>query len=175
MERFFLNMLMGVAFVLGSQIETEGEDRQGVRGGDLIQGHRLFYVFSLQDPEHRFRARKLQDLVRSHARLVQVVGIARLAAEDASVEALDDFRRRYEISYPLLDPAAAAGDAKLPSALKTRLGQTGDFALLVDPAGQTAGFGTGREMVQLLSLLLQERVSTDVDESTWGKIKELFQ
>ena len=176
MKRVFLNMLISLAFVLGVQVEA-GEEKSGGPGAGIgapVQKYRVFYVFSPQDPEHLLHAHELQDLARPYGRLLQVVGVVRLA-EEADAGVLEDCRRRCELRYPLLDASQVAEDAELPSALKARVGQGGDYLLLVDAAGRPAGEGTGKAVAQLFSLLPRESIPTDVDESTWGKIKELFQ
>ena len=51
----------------------------------------------------------------------------------------------------------------------------GDYAVLLTEGGEVRVQGSGEQMEQALQTLPNHYVSTDVDESTWGKIKELFQ
>ena len=51
----------------------------------------------------------------------------------------------------------------------------GDYAVLLTEGGEVRVQGSGEEMERALQTLPNRYVSTDVDESTWGKIKELFQ
>jgi len=51
-----------------------------------------------------------------------------------------------------------------------------DYAILWSPFdGQVFLTGSGEEVEEILSAQLTASLATDVDESTWGKIKELFQ
>lgn len=51
----------------------------------------------------------------------------------------------------------------------------GDYAVLLTERGEVRVRGSGEQMERALQTLPNRYVSTDVDESTWGKIKELFQ
>lgn len=51
----------------------------------------------------------------------------------------------------------------------------GDYAVLLTEGGEVWVQGSGEQMERALQTLPNRYVSTDVDESTWGKIKELFQ
>ena len=51
-----------------------------------------------------------------------------------------------------------------------------DYVILWSPFdGQVCLTGSGEEVEEILSAQLTASLATDVDESTWGKIKELFQ
>jgi len=51
-----------------------------------------------------------------------------------------------------------------------------DYAVLWDPLdGQVFFTGRGEEVEEILHARMTVSLATDVDESTWGKIKELFQ
>ena len=54
--------------------------------------------------------------------------------------------------------------------------ENSDYALFYDSySGRPLFFGTGEEVAERLKIKSFVNVATDVDESTWGKIKELFQ
>ena len=50
-----------------------------------------------------------------------------------------------------------------------------DYAVLLTKRGQIRAQGSGTQMERVLQSLPKEPISTDIDESTWGKVKELFQ
>tara|TARA_B100001094_G_scaffold170011_1_gene164448 strand:- start:454 stop:840 length:387 start_codon:yes stop_codon:yes gene_type:complete len=51
-----------------------------------------------------------------------------------------------------------------------------EYALLYNAhSGRTLFSGTGEEVAEILNVRIIGSLATDVDESTWGKIKELFQ
>lgn len=158
MKRIFVGLLIGLTFVLGSRAGIEGLPR------------RIFYLFSPQVPEHCQRARDLQRLIDAGGDRVQVVGVVRLAGE--GTEGLESFRHRHGLSYLLLDSTAAP---ELPVFLQEHLGQEGDYVLLLDSDAQILFADTGEGLAQLLADLAPVPLATEVDESTWGKIKELFQ
>ena len=171
MKRILVSISTIFVLVLGLQVEVGGD-----RSGEDVLGqmHRLFYLFSPQVPEQCERARTLQKLVRSHRHQLQVIGVVRVAENDADkADRLEEFRRLHSLSYRLLTAAEALDDAEMPLAVKERLASPGDYVLLFDGDGSTADSGIGRELHRLLEKFAP--VSTDVDESTWGKIKELFQ
>ena len=178
MKRAFVGILIGVFFFLGAQVEVAGERREtpGEEDGDMVGESRLFYLFSAEVAEHLVHARQLQDLVQFRDRRLQIVGIVRGGGDwGRSAASLKDFGRRHGLAYPLLSATRAADDAKLPAILRAQLEREEDYALLVDSSGRLVRVGTGRELGRIFSSLADEDVSTDVDESTWGKIKELFQ
>ena len=175
MKRAFVAILIGVFFFLGAQVEVAGENPGG-EDGDAVGESRLFYLFSAEVAEHLVHARQLQDLLQSQDRRLQIVGIVRGGGDRGrSAGSLEEFGRRHGLAYPLLSAVGAAVDGKLPAVLRAQLERQEDYALLVDSSGRMAGVGTGRELGRFFSSLADEHVSTDVDESTWGKIKELFQ
>ena len=50
-----------------------------------------------------------------------------------------------------------------------------DYAVLLTKRGQIRAQGSGTQMERVLQSLSKGPISTDIDESTWGKVKELFQ
>ena len=50
-----------------------------------------------------------------------------------------------------------------------------DYAVLLTKRGQIRAEGSGTQMEWVLQSLSKGPISTDIDESTWGKVKELFQ
>jgi hypothetical protein len=167
MRRWFSGIAAGLVFTLAA-------GGQGP-GGDADQGgspRRLFYAFSPQVPEHCSRAHLLQRLNPSCGQWLQITGIVRGDPGSGGLEAL---RCRFGLSYPLLAPEAVAADPGLPAELKAPGGGAGDYVLLLDGSGRTLAGGPGEGLAPLLAGLAREILSTDVDDSTWGKIKELFQ
>jgi hypothetical protein len=164
MKRVFANTFISFVLLLAFQSGVEAE-RHGSPGDDRLP--RLFYSFSLRVPEQRDYACALQKIVRSCAHRLQVVGVVRDGAE------LEAFRRRHDLSYPLRHLSEALKDPELPVEIRAWLERAENRFLLQDRDGRTVGTGAGTEPEQLLAVL--GLVPTDVDESTWGKIKELFQ
>ena len=171
MKRISLHISTVFLLVLGLQVEVGGEKSESDAVGRM---HRLFYLFSLQVPEQCDRACTLQNMVRPYSHQLQVIGVVRAVGSDEEEGVfLEEFRRHHALSYRLMTVAAALDDAEMPPAVKGRFTAPEDYALLLDRDGRLVASGTGQELHRLLGAFAP--VSTDVDESTWGKIKELFQ
>ena len=178
MKGFFTSSLIGLVFVLGIHQGALGEEGDGAfeRGTrSETPAYRLFYVFSPDKPSHRFHARELQELAELHRPRLQITGIVRWAQTDrASAEILKEFRTRNGLSYELLSTTAARRNPEVPAELKRKFSAADDCAVLVDAAGESAAVGSGREFTRMLSALRPEGIRTEVDDTTWGKIKVLF-
>ncbi len=149
MKRIFLLLLGGIMLV-GSGDAIDGE--RGWHYGSGTLG--LLYIYSSADSGHIERILRLRDLAENSARPFDLVVIAR-AAESA-----------------VMDLKVATG---LKVALVERMGRDGDYAVLVEADGSIRVRGSGREIERLLERSGSAFVSTDISESTWGKIKDLFQ
>jgi len=168
MKRLWMSTLVGLFCLFGFQVEVGGE------GDDNSFGRTLIYAFSAQVPEECERAQLAQELARPHQHRLQLLGVVRGAGGAALArEELETVRRRYRLSYPLLDVAAALEDANLPREFKERLRREGDWVLLLERDGNSVYEMEGEDLEQIFAGL--GSVSTDIDESTWGKIKDLFQ
>lgn len=171
MKHILINISTVFVLVLGFQVEVGGEKSESDAASRM---HRLFYLFSLQVPQQCDRACILQKLARPYSHQLEVIGVVRAAGSDVEEgHALDEFRRRHALSYSLMTAAAALDDPQTPAAVKERLTASEDYVLLLDGDGRPAAAGTGQELHRLLGAFAP--VSTDVDETTWGKIKVLFQ
>ena len=136
--------------------------------------HTLFYFFSPDDSRQQSRARQLEDAVRRYDRL-QVIGIVR-EATGVSDEGLEDFRRAHGLTYELFRIVdASAKLERLPVELQRRLeASNDDYAVLVD-GRQVVAEAAGEGLDTVLAAAVASGISTEIDESTWGKIKVLFQ
>ena len=135
---------------------------------------RLFYVFSAEDAAQRLGARHLDQWNEDHGRPLWVVGLVQHQNDPAAMEQL---RLQEGLSFQLVCAAAAQQDPGLPAELSGHLDSAAGFVLLVDGKGRAAASGEGAELDQVLdraALLLGGLAATEVDESTWGKVKEIF-
>ena len=111
---------------------------------------RVYYLFSPDIVEQRQRAEHLQRLLRD--RLLVVIN-----------------RDEWSADSPAVVAAAAVVEASdFPAFLKERLDAESDYFALWD-----AGIlrtGPGRDLEELITV----DIVTEVDESTWGKVKDLF-
>ncbi|NUM88215.1 MAG: hypothetical protein HUU37_03335 [Bdellovibrionales bacterium] len=133
---------------------------------------RLFYLFSADDASLRLGAAHLDRWNQDHGRPLQVLGVVQ---HRSGTEALEQLRFEEGISFPLVGAAAQPPD--LPAELSRQLDNPAGFVLLLDGTGRAAAAGSAAELNQVLAraaLLLGAQVSTEVDESTWGKVKEIF-
>ncbi len=111
---------------------------------------RVYYLFSPDIVEQRLRAEHLQRLLRD--RLLVVIA-----------------RDEWSADSPTVVAAAAVVEAPgFPAFLKEQLDAESDYFALWD-----AGIlwtGPGRDLEKLIAV----DIVTEVDESTWGKVKDLF-
>lgn len=150
----------------------------GAAGAQQVAGQsqptQLFYVFSADDAAQRLGARHLDRWNEDHGRPLLVMGLVQHQGDPAVLEQL---RLQEGISFQLVCAAAAQQNPGLPAELSGHLESAAGFVLLVDAQGRAAASGAGAELDQVLdraALLLGTQVSTEVDESTWGKVKEIF-
>lgn len=134
----------------------------------------LYYVFSADDAAQRLGARHLDQWNEDHGRPLLVMGLVQHRGDPAVMEQL---RLQEGLSFQLVCAAAARQDPDLPAELSGHLDSAAGFVLLVDAKGRAAASGEGAELNQVLdraALLLGGMAATEVDQSTWGKVKEIF-
>lgn len=166
MRRFFT---IGCAVLAG--ILLLDSEAYGAEDGPQ---HTLFYLFSVDDERHLGRALQLEEAIWRLSERVQVVGVVRLAA-DGDARSLVALRQQHGFTYELVDATDSSVLQRLPIVLHQRLQKTAsDYAVLVDVAGTVALADTGEQLTSVLAGLTLQRVATEIDESTWGKIKVLF-
>ena len=173
-RRVLVGMLISLAFLMGTQAEMRGGDRpSGAHSGETAV---LFYLFSPAVPDQVRQVRLLREAVSWNPGLRMVGVIQESGTGDGIEEAVESIDLRPERTFSLvrLEEIQLQADPCLPRAVVGR-GADGDYAVLVDGAGNLLREGTGRELYRFLASFSPGPISTDVDDSTWGKIKELFQ
>ena len=128
----------------------------------LPEDSRVFYVFSYDEVPQRQRALSLWEqwsrlkgeVKRTQDAAQRFVAIAR----DGQVPAVE--------GLTLWSVAMAAQSPDVPAYIKVRLDDDGDYFAAIDPEGALYLAGPGQDLLQPLA--------TEVDESTWGKVKDLF-
>jgi len=176
MKRFITGGLLGFAFIFICQglagAEGLGTPESGIR---LKAQLHLFFVFSPNNPQQQIHARQLQGLASRFEDRLQVTGIVRpRQGEEMDAVGLEDLRTHIGLSYELLGVAAADLDPKVPVAVKDEFGRATDFVLLADTSGKPILVGDGHDLLQIVSALDLDPMRTEVEENTWGKIKQLF-
>ena len=121
----------------------------------LPEDSRVFYVFSHDRTPQRQRVLQLWQQFSAQDAEQRFIAIARDEQVLAAVEDLT-----------LWSVAMAAQSPKVPAYIKARLDADGDYFAAVDSEGTLYLAGPGQNLLQPLS--------TEVDESTWGKVKDLF-
>ena len=127
-------------------------------GSDEIQAlpedSRVFYVFSPDRDLQRQRVLQLWQQLGTQNAEEWFVAIAR----EGQVPAIE--------GLTLWSAALAAQSPEVPAYIKARLDADGDYFAAVDSAGALFLAGPGQDLLHPLS--------TEVDETTWGKVKDLF-
>lgn len=137
-----------------------GSGETAKRGEDATE--RLYYFFSLEDARQRERAVDLQRLVQPFGADLEVMGIV----PDVSKSDVD-------VSYELV--ARGTAQIEMSAELESFFDYENDHAVLVDEEGHVVANGSGSDLGRVLAHVGNRGVVTEIDESTWGKIKELFQ
>lgn len=116
----------------------------------LPEDSRVFYVFSPDREPQRQRALQLW----------RQLGVQRFVAiaRDGQVPVAE--------GLTLWSAAMAAQSPAVPAYIKARLDADGDYFAATDSAGTLRLAGPAQDLLQPLA--------TEVDESTWGKVKDLF-
>ena len=150
-----------------------------IAGGHGAAPHRLLYLFDPRVEVQAARAEQLADLIEPHRDLLEIVGIVRSAgpAEEASLQpVLSSEAPAFEIlnADRLLARSRISDEAR--DWLRGVLPQSGDF-FAFDSGTWIDLTGRGREAGEGMAgylRLIGTGASTDIDFSTWGKVKELF-
>ncbi len=122
---------------------------------DLPEDSRVFYVFSHDRTPQRQRILQLWQQFSAQDAEQRFIAIAR----DEQVLAMAE-------GLTLWSAAMAAQSPEVPAYIKARLDADGDYFAAIDSEGTLYLAGLGQDLLQPLS--------TEVDESTWGKVKDLF-
>ncbi len=141
---------MGLVLLLVTASEIGSSQIQ-----DLPEDSRVFYVFSPDRAPQRQRVLQLWQQFSAQDAEQRFIAIARDEQVLAAVEGLT-----------LWSAALAAQSPEVPAYIKARLAADGDYFAAVDSEGSLYLSGLGQDLLQPLS--------TEVDESTWGKVKDLF-
>ena len=141
---------MGLVLLLVAASEANSGDIQ-----ILPEDSHVFYVFSHDRAPQRQRVLQLWQQFSDQDAEQRLVAIARDEQVLAEVEGLT-----------LWSTAMAAQSPEVPAYIKARLYADGDYFAAVDSEGTLHLAGPGHDLLQPLS--------TEVDESTWGKVKDLF-
>ena len=121
----------------------------------LPEDSRIFYVFSRDSAPQRQRVLQLWRQFGTQDAEQRFVAIVR----DEQVLAMAD-------GLTLWSATMAAQSPEVPAYIKARLDSDEDYFAAVDSEGSLYLAGSGQDLLQPLS--------TEVDESTWGKVKDLF-
>ena len=120
----------------------------------LPEDSRVFYVFSPDRAPQRQRVLQLWQQLGTRDAEQRFVAIAR----EGQVPAIE--------GLTLWSAALAAQSPEVPAYLKAQLNAAGDYFAAVGSEGTLYLAGPGQDLLQPLS--------TEVDETTWGKVKDLF-
>lgn len=141
---------MGLVLLLVAASEANSGDIQV-----LPEDSRIFYVFSPDRAPQRQRVLQLWQQFSAQDAEQRFIAIARDGQMLTEVEGLT-----------LWSTAMAAQSPEVPAYIKARLDADGDYFAAVDSEGTLHLVGLGQNLLRPLS--------TEVDESTWGKVKDLF-
>ena len=141
-----------VFLTLGLIGNDDSYGQSGERAQNLSPSMRLFYWYSPRSVEHMEQLEVLRKLADRRSEFIELQSLISPVVP---------------ISMVNLKPVL--------SAFLARRGKPGDYAVLLTEHGHIHAQGSGAHMEQLLQSLPKELISTDIDESTWGKVKELFQ
>ena len=145
---FFLLVEVG-----GASDEDRVQSRQTLRDFDL------FYLFSPDNPNHLKRVVQLRELAGDSTRSFRLVTVSHTAYKTAQTPR-----------------EGSRSTAWVPAAISQRLDGEVDYVVLVENDGKIRAEGSGESMESVLALLGSDlKVTTEIDENTWGKIKDLFQ
>ena len=130
----------------GAIYGQEGESAQ-----DLLPSMQLYYLYDPRSVDHVKQLEILRMLAEKESEPIQVKGLIAPAIPTSEVNLT-----------PVLSGFEVGRDAH------------GDYAVLLMERGQIRAQGSGAHMERVLQSLPNGPISTDIDESTWGKVKELF-
>tara|TARA_B100000674_G_scaffold496180_1_gene525654 strand:- start:2435 stop:2905 length:471 start_codon:yes stop_codon:yes gene_type:complete len=141
-----------VFLTLGLIGNDDSYGQSGERAQNLSPSMRLFYWYNPRSVEHIEQLEVLRKLADRKSEFIE-----------------------FQSLIPPVVPTSRVNFTPVLSAFLARRGTPGDYAVLLTEYGHIHAQGSGAHMEQLLQSLPKELVSTDIDESTWGKVKELFQ
>lgn len=135
--------------------------------------HRLSYIFDSNIGEHAARLRQVEVLSRPFRDDLEVVAISR---DQSPANLVSAFHVILLAGYEVRDTSRFA---RVLAWFDQTPGHSEDFLLLEDEKGHlvTASSGDMAGMMTLsrtLAATFRKQVATEVDFSTWGKVKELF-
>ena len=139
----------GLVLLLVAASGTSSDEIQA-----LPEDSRVFYVFSPDRAPQCQRVLQLWRQLGAQDAEQRFVAIAR----EGQVPAIE--------GLTLWSAALAAQSPKVPAYIKARLDAAGDYFAAIDSEGSLYLAGSGQDLLQPLA--------TKVDESTWGKVKDLF-
>ena len=126
-----------------------GQESENVQ--DLLPSMQLYYWYDPRSVDHVKQLETLRTLAEREPEPIQVQG--------------------------LFAPAVPTSEVNISTVLLAMEGGSdahGDYAVLLTERGQIRAQGSGTQMERELQSLPKRPISTDIDESTWGKVKELF-
>ena len=141
--------MMGLALLL---VTASGASSSEIEA--LPEDSRVFYVFSPDREPQRQRVLQLWQQLGGQDAEQRFVAIAR----DEQVPVVE--------GLILWSVARATQSPEVPAYIKARLDADGDYLAAIDSEGALRLAGLGQDLLQPLS--------TEIDESTWGKVKDLF-
>ena len=141
--------MTGLVLLLVAASGTSSDEIQA-----LPEDSRVFYVFSPDRAPQRQRVLQLWQQLGTQDAEQRFVAIAR----EGHVPAIE--------GLTLWSAALAAQSPEVPAYIKARLDADGDYFAAIDSEGTLYLAGPGQDLLQPLS--------TEVDETTWGKVKDLF-
>ncbi|MYA23797.1 MAG: hypothetical protein F4Z30_13905 [Gemmatimonadetes bacterium] len=141
---------MGLVLLMVAASEANSGDIQV-----LPEDSRVFYVFSHDRAPQRQRVLQLWQEFSAQDAEQRFIAISR----DRQVLAIAE-------GLTLWSAAMAAQSPEVPAYIKARLDAAGDYFAAIDSEGSLYLAGPGQDLLQPLA--------TEVDESTWGKVKDLF-
>ncbi len=141
--------MTGLVLLLVAASGTSSDEIQA-----LPEDSRVFYVFSPDRAPQRQRVLQLWQQLGTQDAEQRFVAIAR----EGQVPAIE--------GLTLWSAALAAQSPEVPAYIKARLDADGDYFAAIDSEGTLYLAGPGQDLLQPLS--------TEVDETTWGKVKDLF-
>ena len=169
-------IVLGVLLSFQAQVRGDDFARSIGEPRGHTQGYTLLYLFSPDDAVHQLHAEELEALSRSLRRGLQVVKLdwAKQASQ-VKGNTQPGFRGHESIRHELLSGSGLTGKGNPSGSLKDQLSTGVDHALLFDAKGELVASGTGGDFSRIVAAVSLELATlTEVDESTWGKIKELF-
>ncbi len=141
--------------------------------------HRLLFLFDPQVEAQAARAQQLAVLIEPHSEFLEIVGIVR-SGQPAEISQRPVLSTATSPVFETLHAGQALASARISDEarewLSEVLSQRGDFFAFDHSAGiDLTGRGIkAKEGITSFLRLAGTGAPTDIDFSTWGKVKELF-